>query len=177
MTEFILNDRTVRTDAPTGTVLLDVIRYHEHLPGTKIGCREGDCGACTVLVGELKPFESAQGFRVEYRSMTSCLLALANVHGRHIVTVEGLNMEKLSPVQQAMVDESGTQCGFCTPGFVVSLSGCCLSPGKVTKELAVRSIDGNICRCTGYKSIERAAAIVAEQLAKKDGADPMKWSV
>ena len=179
MIRFILNDTLVESNAPEGTVLLDIIRYHRHLPGTKIGCREGDCGACTVLVGELK------GDQVEYRSMTSCLLALANVKGKHIVTVEGLNpvsepgagMDKLSPVQQAMVDESGTQCGFCTPGFVVSLSGCCLSHQAVTSELAVRAIDGNICRCTGYKSIERAAAIVAEKLAKKDVADPAKWSV
>ena len=171
MIRFILNDTLVESDASEGTVLLDVIRYHRHLPGTKIGCREGDCGACTVLVGELK------GDRVEYRSMTSCLLALANVKGKHIVTVEGLNMEKLSPVQQAMVDENGTQCGFCTPGFVVSLSGCCLSREAVTKDLAIRAIDGNICRCTGYKSIERAAAIVADVLKKKDVADPARWSV
>ncbi|MEO5583894.1 MAG: FAD binding domain-containing protein [Flavobacteriales bacterium] len=185
MTEFILNDRTIRTDAEPGTTLLDVIRYHEHLPGTKIGCREGDCGACTVLVGTLRPFGSAQGAQVEYRSMTSCLLALANVHGKHIVTVEGLteplehsaSLEKLSPVQQAMVDQGATQCGICTPGFVVSLSGCCLSQEAVTPELAVRSIDGNICRCTGYKSIERAAADVAEQLAEKDVKDPVAWSV
>ncbi|HQW07418.1 MAG TPA: 2Fe-2S iron-sulfur cluster-binding protein, partial [Flavobacteriales bacterium] len=177
MTEFILNDRTIRTDAPLGTVLLDVIRYHEHLPGTKIGCREGDCGACTVLVGELKPLDSARGDQVEYRSMTSCLLALANVQGKHIVTVEGLNMDKLSPVQHAMVDESGTQCGFCTPGFVVSLSGCCLSHESVTEDLAIRAIDGNICRCTGYKSIERAASIIAEKLTRKDVSDPLKWSV
>ncbi len=171
MVSFILNDTLVESAEPEGTVLLDIIRYKQHLPGTKIGCREGDCGACTVLVGELK------NGAVEYRSMTSCLLALANVHGKHIVTVEGLNMEKLSPVQQAMVDESGTQCGFCTPGFVVSLSGCCLARQAVTKELAVRAIDGNICRCTGYKSIERAAAVVADELAKKDVADPVKWSV
>ncbi|MCB0765374.1 MAG: 2Fe-2S iron-sulfur cluster binding domain-containing protein, partial [Flavobacteriales bacterium] len=85
MTEFLLNDKAIRSDAPMGTALLDVIRYHQHLPGTKIGCREGDCGACTVLVGELK------GDQVEYRSMTSCLLALANVKGKHIVTVEGLS--------------------------------------------------------------------------------------
>lgn len=171
MTRFLLNDALVESTAPEGTVLLDIIRYHEHLHGTKIGCREGDCGACTVLVGELK------GDRVEYRSMTSCLLSLANVQGKHIVTVEGLNMEKLSPVQQAMVDESGTQCGFCTPGFVVSLSGCCLSSEKVTEELAVRAIDGNICRCTGYKSIQRATAILAVQLAAKDVQDPIRWSV
>ncbi|MBK6411475.1 MAG: hypothetical protein IPF78_17735, partial [Flavobacteriales bacterium] len=86
-------------------------------------CREGDCGACTVLMGTLR------NDRVEYRSMTSCLLALANVHGKHIVTVEGLTdplehgagVEKLSPVQQAMVDQGATQCGICTPGFVVSV--------------------------------------------------------
>ena len=171
MVAFILNDTLVESAAPEGTVLLDIIRYHQHLPGTKIGCREGDCGACTVLVGELKNGE------VEYTSMTSCLLALANVHGKHIVTVEGLNMEKLSPVQQAMVDESGTQCGFCTPGFVVSLSGCCLSREKVTGELAERAIDGNICRCTGYKSIQRATSILAAQLATKDVHDPIGWSV
>ena len=179
MITFILNDRTVHSDAHGGTTLLDVIRYHERLPGTKIGCREGDCGACTVLVGELK------GDRVDYRSMTSCLLALANVHGKHIVTVEGLTdplehgagVEKLSPVQQAMVDQAATQCGICTPGFVVSLSSCCLSEEAITPELAVRSIDGNICRCTGYKSIERAAADVAGQLAKKDLKDPVAWSV
>ncbi len=171
MTTFILNDRTVHTDAHGGTTLLDVIRYHEHLPGTKIGCREGDCGACTVLVGEVKDG------RVEYRSMTSCLLALANVHGKHIVSVEGLNMDMLSPVQAAMVDESGTQCGFCTPGFVVSLSGCCLTHDKVTYGDAIRAIDGNICRCTGYKSIERAAGIIAEKLSDKDGMNPLAWSV
>jgi xanthine dehydrogenase small subunit len=179
MTEFILNDRAVRSDAPPGTTLLDVIRYHEHLPGTKIGCREGDCGACTVLVGELKDG------RVEYRSMTSCLLALANVHGKHIVTVEGLTgdlkhgagVEQLSPVQRAMVDQGATQCGICTPGFVVSLTQCCLSREAVTTVLAIRSIDGNICRCTGYKSIERAAASVVEQLANKDVQNPVKWAV
>ncbi len=171
MVSFILNDTLVKSAEPEGTVLLDIIRYKQHLPGTKIGCREGDCGACTVLVGELKDGQ------IEYRSMTSCLLALANVQGKHIVTVEGLNMEKLSPVQQAMVDESGTQCGFCTPGFVVSMSGCCLSREKVTEELAERAIDGNICRCTGYKSIQRATAILAVQLANKDVQDPIGWSV
>ncbi len=179
MIEFILNDRTVRSDAPSGTTVLDIVRYHAHLCGTKIGCREGDCGACTVLVGEL------QNRQVDYRAMTSCLLAMANVHGKHIVTVEGLTTplehgagaEKLSMVQQAMVEQGATQCGFCTPGFVVSLSGCCLSRETITPELAVRSIDGNICRCTGYKSIERAASDVARALAGKSTEDPVGWSV
>ncbi|MEO8069304.1 MAG: 2Fe-2S iron-sulfur cluster-binding protein, partial [Flavobacteriales bacterium] len=86
MVSFILNDTFVESAEPEGTVLLDIIRYKQQLVGTKIGCREGDCGACTVLVGEL------QNGHVEYRSMTSCLLALASIQGRHIVTVEGLNM-------------------------------------------------------------------------------------
>src|SRR5205085_7605576 len=131
---------------------------------------EGDCGACTILVGELK------GERISYRCMTSCLMPLANAAGKHIVTVEGINPNdgSLTPVQQAMVDESGTQCGFCTVGFVMSLTGFCLdgvsSPtatqGSVKpRDLAISAVDGNICRCTGYKSIERAAEQVCERLA------------
>lgn len=140
-------------------VLLDFIRYHRHLYGTKIGCREGDCGACTVLVGEY------HNGTVHYQSMTSCLMPIGNAHTKHIVTVEGINFTALTPVQQAMADEGATQCGFCTPGFVVSLTGYCLSHETATTENAVAAIDGNICRCTGYKSIERAAAAINGLLA------------
>jgi len=100
--------------------------------------------------------------------MTSCLMPLANAQGKHIVTVEGINPEdgSLTPVQQAMVDESGTQCGFCTVGFVMSLTGFCIDETEKTPEMAVSAVDGNICRCTGYKSIERAAAEVSRQLAE-----------
>ena len=98
-------------------VLLDFIRYHQHLTGTKIGCREGDCGACTILTGEI-----IDG-KLRYRSATSCLMPMGNVHGKHIVTIEGINMENLNPIQQLMCDEGATQCGFCTPGFVMSLAG------------------------------------------------------
>src|SRR3954463_14810588 len=117
--QFILNDETITSDLRPGSTVLDLVRYHKNLKGTKIGCREGDCGACTVLVGELVDDE------VKYRSMTSCLMPLANAAGKHIVTIEGINPEdgSLTPVQQAMVDESGTQCGFCTVGFVMSLTG------------------------------------------------------
>jgi len=152
MLRFILNDKTVETDLSAGMTLLDFVRYRKNLKGTKIGCREGDCGACTILIGELKSDD------VEYRSMTSCLTPLANAEGKHVVTVEGINPENgdLTPVQKALVDESGTQCGFCTVGFVMSMTGFCIDKTDKTSEMAVSAVDGNICRCTGYKSIERA---------------------
>ncbi len=151
---------------PPGMLLLDFIRYHQHLTGTKIGCNEGDCGACTVLIGRLV------NNRLQYRSFTSCLTPLGNVHGKHVVTIEGINMQGLNPIQQAMYDESATQCGFCTPGFVMSLAGFCLSEAAPTTQQAIRAIDGNICRCTGYKSIERAAARVAQLVQDRGEAAP-----
>jgi xanthine dehydrogenase small subunit len=163
LTRFILNETTIETGQPAGMVLLDFIRYHQRLMGTKIGCREGDCGACTVLVGDL-----IDG-KLRYRTMTSCLVPLGNAAGKHIVTVEGINMEStLNPIQQAMVDEGATQCGFCTPGFVMSLAGFCLDSQQPTQFAARASIDGNICRCTGYKSIERAADRIYAVMSERD---------
>ena len=170
MLRFILNETDIETDLPAGTLVLDFVRYHRHLMGTKIGCREGDCGACTVLVGEVKDH------KLTYRSATSCLMSIGNAAGKHIVTVEGLNTTTLNPVQQAMSDEGATQCGFCTPGFVVSLAGFCLSDAKPSFEKAIASIDGNICRCTGYKSIERAAARVASLMEQRNGMDPIAYA-
>jgi xanthine dehydrogenase small subunit len=161
-----LNDKTIATDLNPGMTMLDLIRYHQHLMGTKIGCREGDCGACTVLVGEIVNDD------LQYESMTSCLMPIGNAHGKHIVTVEGINFsDTLNPIQHTMAEEGATQCGFCTPGFVVSLAGFCLSDKKATTENAIASVDGNICRCTGYKSIERAAGKVATIMQNKNGVD------
>ncbi len=171
MVEFILNNKKISTDKPNGSLLLDFVRYDKSLTGTKIGCREGDCGACTVLIGEL-----ING-QIKYNQVTSCLTPIGNVQGKHVVTVEGLNMEDLSPVQQYMVDEAGTQCGFCTVGFVVSLSGFCLSNSVPSYEDAIAAIDGNICRCTGYKSIERAAQHITNSLAEKNTSNTTKWLV
>ncbi len=172
MIEFLLNNRLIQTDKEASTTLLDFIRYDENLRGTKIGCREGDCGACTILIGSLK-----EG-KVEYRSATSCLTPLPNVHGRHVVTVEGLNLsEKLNQAQQAMVDCSGTQCGFCTPGFIASMCGYALNSAHAETADAISAIDGNICRCTGYKSIERAAAKLTDKLANKNQEAPLSWLV
>ena len=167
MIDFILNDQDISTGEPAGTTVLDFVRYHKDLKGTKIGCREGDCGACTVMVGELV------GDEVKYRTMTSCLMPLANAAGKHIVTVEGINPQdgSMTPVQQAMVDESGTQCGFCTVGFVMSLTNFCVDAGRSPHaskgiDAAISAVDGNICRCTGYKSIERAACRVSDLMSE-----------
>jgi xanthine dehydrogenase small subunit len=165
---FILNEKEISTDLPPGMVLLDFIRYQQHLTGTKIGCREGDCGACTVLVGEFK------NGKLEYQSATCCLMPLGNAHCKHIVTIEGINPAEageLNPIQQAMADAGATQCGFCTPGFVMSLAGFCLSDKEPTRQNAVAAIDGNICRCTGYKSIERAAECIVEIMKEKKDRD------
>ncbi len=150
-------------------LLLDFIRYNQNLTGTKIGCREGDCGACTVLIGELKDNE------LRYRTATSCLTALGNIYNKHVVTVEGLNMDALNPIQQSMCDEAGTQCGFCTPGFIVSMAGFCLNEKEPSYENAVASVDGNICRCTGYKSIERALIQLTKLVAKREQESPVEF--
>ena len=173
MIEFYLNNQPIRTSELPASALLDFVRYHEHLKGTKIGCREGDCGACTVLVGEL----AADGQTVNYQSMTSCLTPLGNAHGKHIVTVEGINQAsgQLTPVQKAIVDEGGSQCGFCTVGFVMSLTGHSLSEKPATEQSTIAAIDGNICRCTGYKSLERAAAALTAELEKRPTENALAW--
>ncbi|MFD1871576.1 FAD binding domain-containing protein [Hymenobacter bucti] len=173
MVSFYLNDQPIYTAEPPASALLDFVRYHEHLMGTKIGCREGDCGACTILVGEL----AEDGQRIAYQSMTSCLTPLGNVHGKHVVTVEGINQAggQLTPVQQAIVDHNGAQCGFCTVGFVMSLTGHSLAEKPATEQNTRAAIDGNICRCTGYKSLERAAAALTAELAERPSTNSVKW--
>jgi len=151
--------------------LLDFVRYHQHLMGTKIGCREGDCGACSVLIGDFKDG------KIQYQSATSCLTALGNVHGKHVLTIEGLNMNELNLAQNSMNEESATQCGFCTPGFVVSLSGFCLSEKDPSTENVLAAISGNICRCTGYKSIEKAASRVCKALGERENETPVNFAV
>lgn len=152
MIQFILNDLNISADLPPTTVLLDFIRKEKMLTGTKEGCREGDCGACTILFGEL-----VKG-TVKYKTINSCLMPLGDANGKHVVTVEGINQKELSPIQAAMIDDGGTQCGFCTPGFIVSMTGYFLNNSNLNPYDAIESLDGNICRCTGYAGIKRAAA-------------------
>ncbi|MDP6491009.1 MAG: FAD binding domain-containing protein [Kiritimatiellia bacterium] len=149
MIEFLLNGKVIRSEASPGEVVLDVVRRDVGLKGTKEGCREGDCGACMVLLGT--PGERG----VEYYAINSCLLPVGTVAGKHVVSIEGLNGPGLTPVQQAIVDEGATQCGFCTPGFVIALTGFLLGDMPLDPDSGYTAVSGNMCRCTGYLSIRR----------------------
>jgi len=174
---FILNDQEVSTPLPAGTVTLDFIRRQRGLTGTKESCREGECGSCTVLLGELNDG------RVNYKAVASCLLPIGEIYGKHVVTIEGLNSDRLNPIQQALVDYGAIQCGFCTPGIVLSITGFFLSEEKIDYPGAIDAIDGNICRCTGYASIRGAVKSLCDAFAEKagNGRDRLKqlveWSL
>jgi xanthine dehydrogenase small subunit len=157
---FRLNDRnvTLNTLRPTET-LLDFLRLERRLTGTKEGCAEGDCGACTVLVGRL----NRDGVLV-YETVTSCIRFVASLDGCHVVTIEHLkgNDGTLHPVQQAMVDHHGSQCGFCTPGIVMALYALWMRDAQPSRPTIEKALQGNLCRCTGYEPIVRAAEAMAE---------------
>ena len=153
MIQFLLN-RELRTEHaldPNVTVL-NYLREHVGKTGTKEGCASGDCGACTVVVGEL------EGDRVRYRTLNSCLTFVSSLHGKQLITVEDLKYQgKLHSVQQAMVDRHGSQCGFCTPGFIMSLFALQKNSSGYDKGATLEALAGNLCRCTGYRPIIDAA--------------------
>jgi len=154
MTEiaFLLNGAPVRVaDQPPLRTLLDWLREERGLKGTKEGCNEGDCGACSVMVTD------ASGTR----ALNACILFLPQLQGKAVRTVEGLAGPdgSLHPVQQAMIDHHGSQCGFCTPGFVVTMAVNHLN-GEADHDTALA---GNLCRCTGYAPIARAAEAAARE--------------
>jgi xanthine dehydrogenase small subunit len=149
------------------TTLLDFLREHEHRTGTKEGCAEGDCGACVVLVGEL----DEAGKSVDYIPVNSCLQLLPSVDGKSIKTIESLKQPDgtLHPVQQAMVGCHGAQCGFCTPGVVMSLAGLMQTVASPSRQQVNDSLQGNLCRCTGYRPIVDAAMQAAESAKARPG--------
>jgi len=153
---FLLGERAVEVrDFDPQTTVLDWLRIQAQRMGTKEGCAEGDCGACTVVVGEL------QGDSIRYRAFNACILLLATLDGKQLITVEDLASDGLHPVQQALVDHHGSQCGFCTPGFVMSLFAMAhdegWQPGGTGRAAIDEGLAGNLCRCTGYAPIVRAA--------------------
>jgi len=164
MLRFALNDGLVETDASPGLPTLDYLRSEAGLTGVKHACREGDCGSCVVLLGR---FDDPS---VSYQPVTSCLLPLGALDRRHVVTVEGLNRRDLTPFQRALEAEGASQCGFCTPGFVVSFAGFLLAAEAWNEGDATEAVAGNICRCTGYASIVRAMAATLDRI--RDRIDP-----
>ena len=143
---FLLNGETVRlNNADNTTTLLDWLRNNNGLTGSKEGCNEGDCGACTVIVTD----------KFGARTFNSCILFLPQLHGKAVRTVEGISgpNKELHPVQAAMIKHHGSQCGFCTPGFIAALSCAHLNGEKNYND----TLAGNLCRCTGYAPIVRAA--------------------
>ena len=157
---FVLNGQSVAVEGVSPqTMLLEYLREHRQLNGTKEGCAEGDCGACTVVLAEPGPDDN-----LRWRPVNACIRPLPSVDGKAVVTVEGLEAGDgtLHPVQRALVACHASQCGFCTPGFAMSLFGLyknALAPSRADVEDA---LSGNLCRCTGYRPIRDAARAMYE---------------
>jgi xanthine dehydrogenase small subunit len=158
LVRFLLNDREqVLTDINPSVSVLDYLRDIKGDTGTKEGCASGDCGACTVVLGEA----TDQG--IAYNSINACITPIGNIHGKQLITVEHLKSGKdLHPAQQAMVDCDGSQCGFCTPGFVMSLFAYRKNHDAPERESLIEALGGNLCRCTGYRPILDAGVAMYE---------------
>lgn len=141
-------------DFTPSTTVLEFLRSLPGFKGTKEGCAEGDCGACTIVLAELDTNE-----KLSYRAINSCLLLLPFLHNKQLITIEHLgDIENLHPLQQEFVNHHASQCGYCTPGFIMSLFALNKTLKKASLETIKESISGNLCRCTGYQSIIDAAA-------------------
>ena len=150
---FILNEEPVSLEIDENARLLDVIRDVAGLTGTKEGCGVGECGACTVIL--------------EGEAVDSCIVLAASVEGKHVTTVEGLAKNgKLAPVQQAVLDHHALQCGFCTPGFLMSAKALLDKKPNPTRDEIKMAIAGNLCRCTGYQQLVEAFEDAAKEYQK-----------
>ena len=147
---FILNNKKVTIDVTPSMRLLDVIREELHLTGTKEGCGEGECGACTVLVNG-EPYNS-------------CLTPVANVIGKEVMTIEGFRETKAYRViADAFANQGGSQCGFCTPGMILASYAVLKKNPHPTEEYIREALSGNLCRCTGYNSIVNAVMLASKK--------------
>jgi xanthine dehydrogenase small subunit len=166
---FVLDGKVVAIDRPPATMtVLEYLREVAGRRGTKEGCAEGDCGACTVVVGELAAGRS----RVTYRAVNSCIRFLPTLDGKELITVESLAAPDgpLHPVQQSLIDSHASQCGFCTPGFVMSLFALYLNCSEANRDEVLGALAGNLCRCTGYRPIIEAG------MRQWDYPAPLRWS-
>lgn len=147
-----LNGREVMIDIEPSDLLVDVLRERLGLIGTKVGCREGECGACTVIL--------------DGKAIASCILPAMKAHGRKVVTVEGLSINgKLDALQEAFIERGAVQCGYCTPGMLMSAKALLEDNPNPSEEEIKEAIAGNLCRCTGYFKIIEAIKSVAERAA------------
>src|SRR5436190_9167706 len=160
------DERSLREVSPTLTVL-EYLRRHARRMGTKEGCAEGDCGACTVVLSE----PDGEG-GLKHRSVNSCIQFVSVLHGRQLTTVEDLKAADgtLHPVQQAMVEKHGSQCGFCTPGFVMQLYAGWLEGTLSDRQKVKDWLAGNLCRCTGYGPIVEAGLEASHAAGPNRGA-------
>lgn len=146
---FMLNGKQATSHAPDNTTLLEVLREEMHLTGVKKGCETGECGACTVLLDDL--------------SVNSCMLLVGEVEGRSVTTIEGLAQNgELDPIQRAFAEKGAIQCGYCTPGMIMSVKGLLNQNPDPTREEIREAIAGNLCRCTGYQQIIEAVEYAVE---------------
>jgi len=149
--EFILNDELITiNDIDINTTVLEYLRNYKNLKGTKEGCASGDCGACTAVVAEVK------NNNLKYKNINTCITLLYTLHSKQLITVEHVESKYLHPVQQSMVDNDGAQCGFCTPGFIMSMYTMHKNKINPTNSNINRFLSGNLCRCTGYRPIKDA---------------------
>ena len=152
--QFLFENKIYKIKNPDpNKTILNYVRDDLKKTGTKEGCAEGGCGACTIVLGELS------NNRLIYKAINSCISFLPTLNGKHLILVEDLIDEdhKLHPVQEAMVKFHGSQCGFCTPGFAMSLFSMYKNYSKISNEVVEEALSGNLCRCTGYRPIIDAA--------------------
>ena len=166
MIEFVLNGRTEKVDQVDPNLsILEWLRTKMRLTGTKEGCASGDCGACTVITGTPDP----QG-NIRYEAINSCISLVGGLHGKELITVEAFQQEPGHPVQRAMMEKHGAQCGFCTPGIVMSLVALHANREGTTPDdhRLLEALSGNLCRCMTYTRIRQAVRDAATAMGGSD---------
>ncbi|QVL35684.1 (2Fe-2S)-binding protein [Aminirod propionatiphilus] len=153
----VVNGREVTLQVDPGRNLVDVLRRDLGLTGVKVGCEEGECGACTILL--------------DGKPVNSCIIPVMKAQGRHILTIEGLAEEgELDPIQEAFIEAGAVQCGFCTPGVVLSAKSLLDEMENPTKEEVREALSGHLCRCTGYLQFYDALKLAVEKIAARKAA-------